>query len=461
MQTADPNDDFKAHDIKTMGKDRDAEAKELLTRAAAQVQPIMRSRKWKVKKLSEFFPKNDCLLGLNVNRGAEVKIRLRPAGREKDFFPYEAIVGTLLHELTHIKVSPHNQDFYKLLDQITEECESLMARGVTGTGQGFDAPSAGRLGGRAWEHNPPEEKMKQIQLEASLKRAHLDSVMPSGGRKLGGDKRSVRTLSPAQAAARAAERRMMDNIWCGAGQEDSQVGPSTTSPASRCTPSTSSDTTPHTSSSTWKPNPSISHKTNIVNGSRHPLSSKTPNPTTILSTEHASNSSGVLRAQRKMRSAAPPVQVRASKSLPVEVNLLTPPRLRSPSRPPLPPPPFLSNIESHPNRMITSSALRPQFACACCAAAQPSKTSRQDCECEDLKATTNIRERKRAKGKQVCEVINLVEDDVDEKLGPDVEEIVARGDGRYRLKKDGNSENSELEEAEMRRGVLGLVPTAP
>jgi hypothetical protein len=40
--------------------------------------------------------------GLNVNRGQEIRIRLRPADREGDFLPMEDLVGTMLHELTHI-----------------------------------------------------------------------------------------------------------------------------------------------------------------------------------------------------------------------------------------------------------------------------------------------------------------------------------------------------------------------
>ena len=52
--------------------------------------------------------------------------------------------------------------FYKLLDEITAECEELMAKGVGGTGIGFDAPSMGRLGSHGWipTHNPPEGHLR-------------------------------------------------------------------------------------------------------------------------------------------------------------------------------------------------------------------------------------------------------------------------------------------------------------
>lgn len=51
--------------------------------------------------------------------------------------------------------------FYKLLDELWREADDLLDRGVTGTGQGFDAPSAGRLGAYSFipTHNPPQDKM--------------------------------------------------------------------------------------------------------------------------------------------------------------------------------------------------------------------------------------------------------------------------------------------------------------
>jgi hypothetical protein len=61
-------DDYKVLDIKTLGKDRDVEARQMLERVAKQVQPIMRKRQWTVRKLSEFIPRSPNLLGLNVNR---------------------------------------------------------------------------------------------------------------------------------------------------------------------------------------------------------------------------------------------------------------------------------------------------------------------------------------------------------------------------------------------------------
>lgn len=65
-------------------------------------------------------PSNPGLLGLNIDGGREVRIRLRHYGRDWDFYPYESVLGTLLHELTHNECGPHDAKFYKLLDEITK-----------------------------------------------------------------------------------------------------------------------------------------------------------------------------------------------------------------------------------------------------------------------------------------------------------------------------------------------------
>lgn len=64
--------------------------------------------------------------GLNIDGGREIKIRLIELGSKDQYLPYEAIIGTMLHELCHNEVGPHNAQFYKLLDQITlvRQCTS-------------------------------------------------------------------------------------------------------------------------------------------------------------------------------------------------------------------------------------------------------------------------------------------------------------------------------------------------
>lgn len=47
-------------------------------------------------------PSNRNLLGLNVGGGGggtqEIRLRLRPAGCQDQFLPYECLLGTMLHE---------------------------------------------------------------------------------------------------------------------------------------------------------------------------------------------------------------------------------------------------------------------------------------------------------------------------------------------------------------------------
>ncbi|CAM0913191.1 unnamed protein product [Alopecurus aequalis] len=193
-------------------KPDESSARALLDRIAKQVQPIMRRRKWRVKVLSEFSPKNPRLLGLNVNRGVEVKLRLRRDGRDLDFIPYEEALDTMLHELAHIARGPHDAQFYKLWDELRKECEELVAKGITGPGQGFDGTGR-RLGG--FSIHPPPPSIRQATLTAAQKRARNGALLPSGPRKLGGNNDIMSALSPMQAAAMAAERRMHDDLWCG------------------------------------------------------------------------------------------------------------------------------------------------------------------------------------------------------------------------------------------------------
>lgn len=94
---------------------------------------------------------------------------------------------------------------------ILQECEELISKGVSGSGQGFDLPGK-RLGG--FSHQPPLSALRKIALAAAEKRSRIGRLLPSGPKCLGGDSDIMVALSPIQAAARAAERRMQDDLWC-------------------------------------------------------------------------------------------------------------------------------------------------------------------------------------------------------------------------------------------------------
>ncbi|KAL0320870.1 UNVERIFIED_CONTAM: hypothetical protein Sradi_5348500 [Sesamum radiatum] len=209
MNSGDLN---KIWEIKTLKrKPKEEEARKILDRVANQVQPIMCKHNWRVKVLSEFCPQNGRLLGLNVGRGIHVKLRLRRANKDEEFLPFHEVLDTMLHELCHNTHGPHNANFYKLWDELRKECEDLINKGISGSGQGFDLPGR-RLGGVS---RKPLSSLRQAALTAAENRARLGSLMPSGPKRIGGDNSIMVALSPVQAAAMAAERRLQDNIWCG------------------------------------------------------------------------------------------------------------------------------------------------------------------------------------------------------------------------------------------------------
>jgi hypothetical protein len=192
-------------EIKTQGKRADdARAREMLERTAWQVRPIMRKRGWRVGTLLEMPDRVKDRYGDNTNAGERVRLKLRKSGGE--WFEYEHVVLVMLHELVHNDIAPHDKRFFALLDEITRECEDLMAKGIGGTGAGFDAPGT-RLGHRGGWGGVETRDAKTAAVDAARKRAEAHRVMgPPGGRRLGGAQPAA-APSPAAAAAEAAERR--------------------------------------------------------------------------------------------------------------------------------------------------------------------------------------------------------------------------------------------------------------
>lgn len=154
--------------------------------------------------LLEFLPSNPNLLGLNVNKGMVIKIRLRPAHRgDHDFLDFNDLLGTMLHELVHIARSPHDAFFYNLLDELWDEYESEIDSRI---------PDGSVVGGRQMS----DLEAKRIQIMSAEKRAALAKVMiPAGGRRLGGPGGSKQPKDLRQAIIGAAERRARDSKWCG------------------------------------------------------------------------------------------------------------------------------------------------------------------------------------------------------------------------------------------------------
>lgn len=83
------------------GQERGDAALLMLRKASSVVKPIMQKHGWRVKVLAEFLPPEQNLLGLNINKGYKICIRLRYHHSHDLFLPFEDVVDTLLHELCH------------------------------------------------------------------------------------------------------------------------------------------------------------------------------------------------------------------------------------------------------------------------------------------------------------------------------------------------------------------------
>ncbi|CAG8669780.1 2977_t:CDS:2, partial [Paraglomus brasilianum] len=148
------------------------EATNLLKRIASQVKPIMKSHSWRVGRLEEFNPTDPRLLGVNVDYGSIIKIRLRRPGNENSFIDFESLVGTMLHELTHIIHGPHDAKFYSLLDKLHSEYYVLLARGYSGDGF-FSKPYSLSAGA---SHNVSYHEARGKMLEAAEKRVGIRGI---------------------------------------------------------------------------------------------------------------------------------------------------------------------------------------------------------------------------------------------------------------------------------------------
>ncbi|KAJ2632418.1 hypothetical protein H4R22_001265 [Coemansia sp. RSA 1290] len=186
------------------------QALQLLQKVAAQVRPVMQKRGWKVPVLREFYPRTQNLLGLNVNHGAEIRIRLRSPHDDRQFLGYGDLVGTMLHELVHIEHGSHDRYFYALLDEIKVETEELMMQGHGGDG----FYSAGQRVGQGQSHNVPRHMLREHRLRALEKRQRI-AMLSGPPRTLGSKQKLENQYTPAQMAAMALERRLQDESWCG------------------------------------------------------------------------------------------------------------------------------------------------------------------------------------------------------------------------------------------------------
>ncbi|KAG0707589.1 WLM domain-containing protein [Suillus ampliporus] len=184
----------------------------ILQRVATLVKPIMRKHGWMLPVLSEFFPESPNLVGLNVNGGEQILLRLRPPWAPDTFYEEDQVVRVMLHELTHNVHGPHDEIFYKFLAALEDEYDALLRSGYAG--EGFFSP--GHRLGAGISHDLPPHLARLKALEAADRRRYANGVLGGGGR-LGGRITALQGMSPRELAAQAAERRKRDEIECGSG----------------------------------------------------------------------------------------------------------------------------------------------------------------------------------------------------------------------------------------------------
>ncbi|KAI0055136.1 WLM-domain-containing protein [Artomyces pyxidatus] len=198
------------------GRPKADQALPLLQKIASLVKPIMRKHGWRLPSLAEFFPDSPNLIGIDINGGEKILLRLRPAWAPDTFYPEEDIVHTMLHErfiqLTHNVHGPHDQQFYKFLDGLEDEYAALKRSGYSG--EGFFTP--GRRLGTSVSHNVPPHIARLRALQAAEQRQKTGSVLGGGGRLGGGNLASL-GLSPRELAVLAADMRAADEKACGSG----------------------------------------------------------------------------------------------------------------------------------------------------------------------------------------------------------------------------------------------------
>ncbi|KAJ9151842.1 Zinc metallopeptidase [Pleurostoma richardsiae] len=155
---------------------REKDALQTLRKVASLVKPIMRARGWVVRELAEFYPDQHNLLGLNVNKGQRILLRLRYPGDRNQFLPIEQVTDTMLHELSHIVHGPHDGKFHALWNQLRDEHEGLIRKGYTG--EGFLSEGHRLGGGRI-----PMHEARRLARAAAEKRRVLSA---GSGQRLGG-----------------------------------------------------------------------------------------------------------------------------------------------------------------------------------------------------------------------------------------------------------------------------------
>ena len=149
----------------------------------------MFKHKWKVKLLTELqTKKNSNVLGLNVNRSV-IKIRLR-VSKDGGFYPYTHHLGTMLHELAHMKYGNHSAEFYDLLKELRDDMGKILNGRMTVPF--FEAGCGIRLGGK----RPRDSReIRRARLRKLQSLGNYRSLIGAGAYRLGGGTTTTTTTT--------------------------------------------------------------------------------------------------------------------------------------------------------------------------------------------------------------------------------------------------------------------------
>lgn len=189
----------------------------MLRQVASLVKPIMRKRGWKVQVLAEFLPPEQNLLGLNINKGYKICIRLRYHNNPDLFLPLEQVIDTMLHELSHNVWGEHDSNFHKLWDELRDEHEALVRKGYTG--EGFLGEGR-KVGGSGYARPPALHEMRQRARASAEKRKSQGTLAQGSGQKLGGTPLHAYGRDVRQVIADQVSRRNTINKGCASGRSD-------------------------------------------------------------------------------------------------------------------------------------------------------------------------------------------------------------------------------------------------
>jgi DNA-dependent metalloprotease WSS1 len=156
-------------------------------------------------------------LGLNINRGQRICVRVRFTQDPSLFLHLEQICDTVLHELSHIVWGPHDDKFHRLWDELRDEHETLLMKGFTG--ENF-LSKGNRLGGGS--NGSRDEAQRRARL-AAQKRAEQNKRAAGSGQRLGGSP-AVRIPGSGirQTIADAVTRRNTITQGCASGRQDAE-----------------------------------------------------------------------------------------------------------------------------------------------------------------------------------------------------------------------------------------------